>query len=78
MSLDAERWRERGRHIRAMESVSLTPRTVTRGWVTAAMGASLRRSLDELPAEERETAVALAAEGYLDEHVSRGGAVSAE
>lgn len=78
MSLDEERWRERGRHIRAMESVSLTPRAVTRGWVTAAMAATLRRSLDELPAGEREAAVALAAEGYLDEHVSRGGAVTGE
>ena len=61
-----------------MESVSLAPRTVSRAWVTAALGTSLRRTLAELPAGERDAAVALATEGYLDEHARRGGAVSEE
>ena len=65
----------RGHHLRAIESVGGGARALTRAGVELAVRAACVVALAALPAEERDRAVGLAVEGYLDEHCARGGAL---
>lgn len=76
MALDAFQWRERGRRLRALESGYGATHPVSQTWAKKALRNALARRLTELLAEEREVAVDLAVEGYLAEHLARGGALT--
>ncbi len=76
VALDADRWRERGSHVRAVESLRGLSHAATRGSAEYQVRANLAKALADLPVEEQATAVAVAVDGYLAEHQRRGGTVS--
>ncbi len=78
VSVDRHEWRNRGRRLRALESVMNTPRAATRAEALRSVQLGLQRALSALPAEEREIAAAHAAGGYLTEHLAHGGTVDGD
>jgi|JI10StandDraft_1071094.scaffolds.fasta_scaffold98089_3 hypothetical protein len=61
-----------------MESVGGASHAHTRGGVEKVIRVALTAMLRELPAAQIDAAVALAVEGYVTEHLARGGTVNEE
>ena len=76
MALNADQWRERGRHVRAQESLSRVPPATSREKARTVVRLAFASALAVLPDDQRETAVDHAAEGYLMEHIARGGTLA--
>ncbi|MDB4930593.1 MAG: hypothetical protein JWM10_3077 [Myxococcaceae bacterium] len=73
MAVDIVRWRERGHHLRALESLRGGPHATTREAARAIVRVTFVAALAALSPDDQETAVGIAAEGYVDEHLARGG-----
>ncbi len=74
--MDADRWRQRGSHVRAVESLRGLSNATTRASAEHQVRANLAKALAELTVDEQSAAVAIAVDGYLAEHLRRGGTVS--
>lgn len=75
MTQDAARWRRHGRHVRSLESMRGAPHAVTRAAIRTALRVALAAALAEVAEGERDEAIGYAVEGYLEEHLARGGSV---
>lgn len=77
IGMDGEAWRKHGRRVRAKEPAGL-PQAVSRPEALDAVLVALMGALGKVPAGDRRAAETFAAEGYLAEHVERGGTEAAE
>lgn len=76
MAVDADRWRERGAHVRAVESARGPSNEIARAQAVRAVCAGLAPALTGLSEADWNAAVGCAVEGYLAEHLARGGTVA--
>ncbi len=73
MSVDGERWRRQGRGVRSLEAVQGSPTSSTRADAADAVLFVLMDGMRGLSTDDRAAALAYAVEGYVTEHLARGG-----